>query len=125
MFIDRPAAENEIYAKLLSDKLPANLGYLYENLMAQLLASMDRELYYHTWDKEGSTHYYEIDFLVSEGTKISAIEVKSSGLGKYESMNQFKNKYSKHIKNCYIFSQKDYQQEKGIQFMPMYFAPFI
>lgn len=52
MFIDRPITENEIYAKLLSDKLPANLGYLYENLMAQLLASKDRELYYHTWQKK-------------------------------------------------------------------------
>lgn len=36
MFIDRPVTENKLYAKLLSDKLPANLGYLYENLVAQL-----------------------------------------------------------------------------------------
>lgn len=50
LFIDRPAVENEIYAKLLSDKLPANLGYLYENLAAQIIASMGRELYYHTWN---------------------------------------------------------------------------
>ena len=125
MFIDRPITENEIYAKLLSDKLPANLGYLYENLMAQLLASKDRELYYHTWQKENSTHYYEIDFLISEGSKISAIEVKSSGLGKHDSLCEFAKKYSKHIKNCYIFSQKDYKQENGIQFMPIYLAPFI
>lgn len=125
MFMDRPVTENEIYAKLLSDKLPANLGYLYENLMAQLLTSMDRELYYHTWNKAGSTHYYEIDFLISEGTKLSAIEVKSSGLGKHESIDQFAKKYSKHIKNCYIFSQKDYHQEENIQFMPIYLAPFI
>ena len=45
MFIDRPSAENEIYAKLLSDKLPANLGYLYENLVAQMIAAAGRELY--------------------------------------------------------------------------------
>lgn len=38
MFIDRPAIENKVYAKLLSDKLPANLGYLYENLTAQMLS---------------------------------------------------------------------------------------
>ena len=48
MFIDRPFIENEIYAKLLSDKLPANLGYLYENLVAQIINSTGRELYYHT-----------------------------------------------------------------------------
>lgn len=52
MFIDRPATENEIYAKLLSDKLPINLGYLYENLMAQMIAASGRELYYHTWNKK-------------------------------------------------------------------------
>ena len=79
MFIDRPATENEIYAKLLADKLPANLGYLYENLVAQMITSTGRELYYHTWEKKGSTHYYEIDFLISNGSKVSAIEVKSAG----------------------------------------------
>lgn len=49
MFIDRPVTENDIYAKLLSDKLPANLGFLYENLAAQMIAAAGRELYYHTW----------------------------------------------------------------------------
>ena len=49
MFIDRSVTENDIYAKLLSDKLPANLGYLYENLVAQMIAASGRELYYHTW----------------------------------------------------------------------------
>ena len=49
IFIDRSVAENDIYAKLLSDKLPANLGYLYENLVAQMIAATGRELYYHTY----------------------------------------------------------------------------
>ena len=89
MFIDRPATENEIYAKLLSDKLPINLGYLYENLMAQMIAASGRELYYHTWNKKGSSHYYEVDFLVSDGSKIKVFEVKSSGIGKHESINEF------------------------------------
>lgn len=66
MFIDRPVTENDIYARLLSDKLPANLGFLYENLAAQMIAAAGRELYYHTWEKHGSTHYYEVDFLISE-----------------------------------------------------------
>lgn len=52
MFIDRKETENEVYAKLLSDKLPANLGYLYENLVAQMIASMGNELYYHTCAKK-------------------------------------------------------------------------
>ena len=88
MFIDRPVTENDIYAKLLSDKLPANLGYLYENLVAQMITASGRELYYHTWEKKGSTHYYEVDFLISEGSKINAFEVKSSGSGKHESIRE-------------------------------------
>lgn len=74
--------------------------------MAQLLASKDRELYYHTWERENSTHYYEIDFLISEGSKISAIEVKSSGLGKHDSLCEFAKKYSKHIKKLLCFFAK-------------------
>ena len=41
------------------------------NLVAQMLAATDRELFYHTWEKKDSTHYYEVDFLVSEGGKQS------------------------------------------------------
>lgn len=62
--------------------MPANLGYLYENLMAQMIAATDRQLFYHTWEKKNSTHYYEVDLLISRGTKIDAFEIKSSGLGK-------------------------------------------
>ena len=115
MFIDRPATENEIYAKLLADKLPANLGYLYENLVAQMITSTGRELYYHTWEKKGSTHYYEIDFLISNGSKVSAIEVKSAGAGKHESLLEFRKKYSKNIKNSYIVSQKDIDKKEELK----------
>lgn len=125
MFIDRPATENEIYAKLLADKLPANLGYLYEKLVAQMITSTGRELYYHTWEKKGSTHYYEIDFLISNGSKVSAIEVKSAGAGKHESLLEFRKKYSKNIKNSYIVSQKDIDKKEELKFMPVYLTPFL
>lgn len=125
MFIDRPATENEIYAKLLADKLPANLGYLYEILVAQMITSTGRELYYHTWEKKGSTHYYEIDFLISNGSKVSAIEVKSAGAGKHESLLEFRKKYSKNIKNSYIVSQKDIDKKEELKFMPVYLTPFL
>ena len=125
MFIDRPSVENEIYSKLLSDKLPANLGYLYENLVAQMIAASGRELYYHTWEKKESTHYYEIDFLISNGAKISAIEVKSSGTGKHESLSEFEKKYSKHVKDCIILSQKDIGNYNTIKYFPIYLTPFL
>lgn len=125
MFIDRPAAENELYAKLLSDKLPANLGFLYENLVAQMISSSNRELYYHTWEKESSTHYYEIDFLISEGNKVSAMEVKSSGTGKHESISEFSRKFRTNIESVYLLSQKDAGEEGQIHKRPLYLTPFI
>ena len=112
MFIDRPVTENDIYAKLLSDKLPANLGYLYENLVAQMITASGRELYYHTWEKKGSTHYYEVDFLISEGSKINAFEVKSSGSGKHESIREFRRKFSQNISKAYLISQKEAGKEE-------------
>lgn len=125
MFIDRPVTENGIYAKLLSDKLPANLGFLYENLVAQVIAASGRELYYHTWEKTGSTHYYEVDFLISVGSKINAFEIKSSGSGKHESIREFYRKYSRNVHNLYLVSQKDIGKEENLMFKPFYLMPFL
>ena len=116
---------HELYAKLLSDKLPANLGYLYENLVAQMLASTGRELFYHTWEKMGSTHYYEVDFLVSEGSKVNVFEVKSSGTGKHESIDEFSAKYSKYVKETYLLSQKDVGKDGPLLMKPIYLLPFL
>lgn len=38
-FWDKDVTENVIYEKLLSDKLSANLGYVYENIVAQVLTA--------------------------------------------------------------------------------------
>lgn len=115
----------ESYKMYLSDKLPANLGYLYENLVAQMIVASGRALYYHTWEKEGSTHYYEIDFLVSKGAKVNLIEVKSSGVGKHDSLTAFRKDYSKNVWESFILSQKDISREDEIQFLPVYLTPFV
>ena len=125
MFMDRPETENIIYSKLLSDKLPSNLGFLYENLVAQMITASGRELYYHTWEKKDSTHYYEVDFLISKGSKIIAFEVKSSGMGKHESITAFCQKYSKQILQSYILSQKDSGKKGELFLKPFYLLPFI
>lgn len=125
MFMDRPVTENDVYAKLLSDKLPANLGFLYENLVAQMIAASGRELYYHTWEKAGSTHYYEIDFLISEGSKVNAFEIKSSGSGKHESIKMFYKKFLKNVHNMYLLSQKDVGKEENLLMKPFYLMPFL
>lgn len=125
MFLGRPSVENMLYSKLLSDKLPANLGFLYENLVAQMINSSGRELYYHTWEKPNSTHYYEVDFLISKGSKVSAIEVKSSGIGKHESITEFTRKYSGNVDSTYLLSQKDVGEEGSLRKKPLYLAPFV
>lgn len=125
MFIDRPVAENDLYGKLLSDKLPANLGYLYENLAAQVIAASGRELYYHTWEKEGSTHYYEVDFLVSDKSKIIAFEIKSSRAGKHESISEFTRKFSANVERAYLLSQMDAGNEESLLLRPFYYMPFL
>lgn len=123
LFPDRQEAENELYAKMLSDRLPANLGYLYENMAAQLIRSSGRDLYYHTWQKTGSTHYYEVDFLLPSGDKLIPLEIKFSAAGKHESILKFEETYHAVCGSMYLFSQKDVNREKNLYFKPMYMLP--
>ena len=117
--------DENIYTKLLSDSLPASLGYLYENAVAQIIAGYDIALYYHTWEKENSSHYYEVDFLLVSKTKIVPIEVKSSGIGKHESITEFWRKYSKHVAKEILLSQKDVGKIEMLRLYPIYMLPFI
>lgn len=125
MFIDKPDRVNSLYSKMLADKLPANLGYLYENAVAQVIRSKGYELYYHTWQRSESTHYYEIDFLVADKDKINAIEVKSSGRGEFKSLKNFMKKHSKHVNKGIVLSQKDRSHEDGIDLLPVYMINFL
>lgn len=69
-FMDRDYTENVIYRKLLSDKLSTDLGYVYENAIAQMLKSAGNELFYYTFKEETvkdeeenkTVRSYEIDF---------------------------------------------------------------
>ncbi len=117
--------DENIYSKLLSDSLPADLGYLYENAVAQMIAGSDIDLYYHTWEKEKSSHYYEVDFLLTSKTKIIPIEVKSSGIGKHESITKFQKKYSKYVATEILLSQKDVGNVEMLKLYPIYMLPFI
>lgn len=107
-FWDKEFADNIIYQKLLSDKLDANLGYIYENLVAQMLVANGYKLFYYTFAKDDN-HNYEVDFLLSKGSKICPIEVKSSGYKSHTSLDAFRAKYSARIMNSYLIYTKDYQ----------------
>ena len=117
--------ENIIYQKLLSDKIDANLGYVYENIVAQMLRSSGRELYYHTIRKPDGKGYYEVDFLVTEESKVSPIEVKSSGYKTHVSLDRFKEKYSSRVRNKYLIYTKDMKKDGDTICLPVYMTPFI
>lgn len=123
-FWDKDFTENVIYQKLLSDKLETNLGYVYENLMAQMLTASGNKLFYYTFPKD-EKHHYEIDFLLSRGNKICPIEVKSSGYKTHASLDAFSNKFSNRIKNKYLIYTKDLVQEQDILYLPFYMVPML
>lgn len=120
LFNDSQNGIEDIYKKLLSDTLPADLGYLYENVVAQAIRASGRELYYHTWKKEGSTHSYEIDFLLTSKNKVIPIEVKSSATKNHKSIDNFAMKYSKYVGERYLLSQKDVGNIGTLKLKPLY-----
>ncbi|MBQ1720093.1 MAG: ATP-binding protein [Bacteroidales bacterium] len=124
-FKDKSYTENLVYQKLLSDKLNANLGYVYENLVAQMLKANGNELFYYTFPTENGKHNYEIDFLLSRGNKICPIEVKSSGYRSHKSLDVFCDKYSSRISDRILLYTKDYLQDGETTCMPVYFTQFL
>lgn len=122
-FWENDVAENEIYTKLLSDKLSANLGFVYENVVSQIIMSSGRKLFYYTFPSE-NRHLYEVDFLISSRTKIIPIEVKSSGYRTYKSLEIFCEKYSYKVKDPLVVFTKDSHKEGIFRFMPVYLLPF-
>lgn len=124
-FWDKDFTENVIYQKLLADKLEANLGYIYENLVAQMLTAAGNKLFYYTFEKD-EKHSYEIDFLLSRGNKICPIEVKSSGYKTHASLDAFRLKYSARIKNSYLLYIKDLQKgDNELMYLPFYMTGMI
>ena len=125
MFKDSDFTENTIYEKLLSDNLGANLGYLYENVVAQTLVANGNELFYHTIKNEVSRHSYETDFLITRKSKICPIEVKSSNYRTHKSIDAFCEKYSSRILNKYLIYTKDFSKDKDIFCLPVYYSQFV
>ena len=125
IFSSSGETDENIYTKFLSDSLPADLGYLYENAVAQVINAAERPLYYHTWRKDNVSRYFEIDFLVASKTKIVPIEVKSSGLGMHKSITEFQRKYSKNTAAPILLSQKDVGQVEMLKLYPIYMLPHI
>ena len=125
VFKDKDYTENIIYNKLLTDSLGTNLGYVYENVVSQMLVAKGNNLFYYTMPSETSNHLYEIDFLTTKEGKINPIEVKSGNYRTHTSLDVFSNKYSDRIKERYVIHTKDYEWKNGIHYLPVYMVPFI
>ena len=125
VFKDKKYTENVIYNKLLLDKLDVNLGYVYENIVAQILIAKGNNLFYYTMKSETSNHLYEIDFLISVGDKICPIEVKSGNYRVHKSLDVFCKKFSNRSEGTNMLFTKDYKWENGIHYIPVYMVPFL
>lgn len=124
-FWDKDITENSIYEKLLSDKLSADLGYVYENIVAQMLTASGNKLFYHTWRTENGKHNYEVDFLLSRGSKLCPLEVKSSGYKTHKSLDKFCDKFSQHISNRYLIYTKDLRKDQATTLLPIFLTLFL
>lgn len=124
-FKDSDITENVIYDKLLNDKLSTNLGYVYENVIVQMLRATGKNLFYHTIPYAEGKKYYEIDFVIPDKHKISPIEVKSSGYKAHKSLDEFCSKFSDRIMNRYLIYTKDYKRENGVEYVPVYMTMFL
>lgn len=125
MFKDRDFTENIIYEELLNDKLSANLGYLYENAVAQILTANGNALFYHTFMNESTRRNYEIDFILARKNKVCPIEVKSFGYKTHASLDAFSRKFSDRILDKYLIYTKDFAKDEDIFCLPIYLVQFL
>ena len=124
-FMDKDISDNIIYEHLISGKLPANLGYVFENAVAQALVAVGYKAFYHTFPKEDGKHYYEIDFIIPSGKKIIPIEVKSSKIKPHRSMDRFIEKHGRDIDVPMMISTKNIGTVDGILNIPIYMTGFL
>lgn len=123
-FWDKDFTENVIYQKLLNDSLKANLGYVYENMVAQMLVAAGNQLFYYTFPDE-NRHLYEVDFLLSRRAKICPVEVKSEGYNTHRSLDEFCKKHASRIGNRYLVYTKDLRKDKETSLVPVYMTGLL
>lgn len=126
IFMDKDFTANTIYSKLLADKLPVNMGLIYENVVAQILTANSNRVFYHTFSDKEKKRNYEIDFLLPENNgKMSPIEVKSSGYRTHKSIDIFSEKYSSRVERKLLVYTKDLKKDKDILCIPVYMMQWM
>ena len=111
-----------IYQRLIFDKLKTNLGMLFENVSAQILVANSFEPYYYSWEQEtsGVKKKYEIDFIVYKVGKTVPFEVKSRNVSSKESLEEFRKKFVKKIGEKYIVHIKQLSYGDNLTYLPYY-----
>lgn len=125
-FNDRKFIDNELYRAILFDKLNINEGMLMENIVAQMLRLHRERLYFYSRsDNQNRSNHLEVDFLITEGKKVSPIEVKSGNYRSHSSLDKFRKHFSSVIGNSYILYTKDVMVKDGIIHLPLYMAELL
>lgn len=130
-FDENGLVSEEIYKKLLFDKLEVNKGMIMENIVAQMLTASGHKLYFYSNpSRDDASLRMEIDFLtakskISNRHNISPIEVKSSKNYTLTSLRKFKEKYKDQLHIPYVLHPNDLKEEDGILFLPLYMTPLI
>ena len=121
----------EIYKKILFDKLEFNKGMIVENMVAQMLVASGRNLYFYSHNsRKNNAETMEIDFLIAKSKisnrhNISPIEVKSSKNYTITSLQKFMKKYSEQLNIPYVIHTQDLKQENGIVYLPIYMTSLL
>lgn len=127
----RGVVTNEIYQKLMFDKLEIDEGMLVENVVAQMLKASGNELFFFSnYDKEDAENRMQIDFLIQKELvtsrhNISPIEVKSSTNYTLTSINKCIKKYGQYLSTPYVLHTNDVEIKDGLTYLPLYMTPLL
>ena len=130
-FSARGIVTNEIYQKLMFDKLEINEGMLVENIVAQMLKTVGNELFFYSnYDKEDAENRMQVDFLIQKEAvtsrhNISPIEVKSGTSYTLTSIRKCIKKYGQYLSTPYVLHSKDVEMKDGIVYLPLYMTPLL
>ena len=130
-FDENGIVSEEIYKKLLFDKLDVNKGMLIENIVAQMLTAAGHKLYFYSnSSRDDVTERMEIDFLIAKSKisrrhNISPIEVKSGKNYTLTSLEKFRKKYAEQTHIPYVLHTGDLKEENGILYLPLYMTPLL
>ena len=129
-FDENGIVTEELYKKLLFDKLEVNKGMIIENVVAQMLVSAGHKLYFYSNSSKESESRMEIDFLLSKDKvtsrhNVSPIEVKSGKNYTLNSLGKFIKKYAEQTATPYVIHTADYKQADGIIYLPIYMTELL